>query len=124
MDKLLEGKLLNELSGILNWAIEGCLKWQKSELNEPDVIKNAVKAYRYSQDIVTYFLNEIVERKSNSRISKDDLYQTFVSFCENNDEESISKIAFGKRLKELKFIETKSGSTRYWNNISIRDDNT
>jgi putative DNA primase/helicase len=120
MDRSLEKKLLTELSGILNWAIEGCQKWQKSGLNPPEIVKNAVKAYRYSQDTVTWFKNEMIEKKAGSNISKEELYQHFIRFCDNNDEKCISKIAFGKRLKELNIIDDRSSITRYWTDISLK----
>ena len=39
-------KLSKELPGILNWAIQGCLEWQKQGLNPPQIILDQVKAYK------------------------------------------------------------------------------
>lgn len=49
-DDNLEDTLNTELSGILNWAIEGCLIWQKESLksNTPESINQAVAEYRES----------------------------------------------------------------------------
>jgi len=33
--RTLAQKLLGELPGILNWALEGCLEWQEQGLQEP-----------------------------------------------------------------------------------------
>ncbi|MEW4154193.1 hypothetical protein Q0N88_31100, partial [Bacillus thuringiensis] len=44
-DKKLPEKLSLEMPGILNWAIEGCLKWQQSELLKNDEnSKNVTKS--------------------------------------------------------------------------------
>jgi putative DNA primase/helicase len=123
-DDDLDQKLLTELSGILNWAIEGCLQWQMIKLAPPEKVRKAVERYRYSQDIVTYFLNEMVVEKENSRIVKDDLYQAFVTFCNDVDEYPINKITFGKRLIQLKIDESKSDSTRYWKDIALKEEIT
>src|SRR5690606_28111989 len=58
-DKKLEEKLSFEMPGILNWAIEGCLKWQRSGLKEPKVVADATGNYKEEMDILAPFLNEI-----------------------------------------------------------------
>ena len=40
-DRRLLDTLLGELSGILNWAIRGCLLWQKDGLGEVQVVQDA-----------------------------------------------------------------------------------
>lgn len=48
-----------ESSGILNWALEGCLDWQKQGINIPNEIKVAVKEYKDDMDILKEFLEEV-----------------------------------------------------------------
>ena len=45
-DPYLEQKLLAEKSGILNWLIEGLLRWRREGLAVPAVITNATDEYR------------------------------------------------------------------------------
>ena len=45
-DKTLGDKLIQELPGILNWAIEGCLAWQADELQTPQVVDDQVAEYK------------------------------------------------------------------------------
>jgi len=49
-DKALKEKLQAELSGILNWALEGCRLWVESGLQEPAAVTEAVDAYREESD--------------------------------------------------------------------------
>jgi putative DNA primase/helicase len=51
-DKKLKGALLEELPGILNWAIEGCLAWQHEGLRPPPRVLKATEAYRSDMDIL------------------------------------------------------------------------
>src|SRR5215475_2904260 len=44
-DKQLDRKLRAELSGILNWAVEGCLRWQAEGLGTPPVVQEAGAEY-------------------------------------------------------------------------------
>jgi putative DNA primase/helicase len=58
VDPKLGSKLLEELPGILNWAIEGCLEWQDKKLQEPDKVTKATEAYREETDIVAQFVRD------------------------------------------------------------------
>ena len=57
-DKHLREKLLEERSGILNWLIEGCLKWQRDGLREPPEVLEAVEQYRRESDPLADWLEE------------------------------------------------------------------
>jgi hypothetical protein len=45
-----------ELPGLLNWAIAGCLAWQKQGLQQPGIVTNATSEYRAEMDVVAQFL--------------------------------------------------------------------
>ena len=50
-DKSLPAKLLAELPGILNWALQGCLEWQKNGLGEPDAVTKATLLSRVTRSL-------------------------------------------------------------------------
>jgi len=50
-DKELPAKLRAEAPGILRWAVEGCLAWQKEKLNPPKAITSATTEYRSEQNL-------------------------------------------------------------------------
>ena len=45
-DKKLPEKLRAERSGILAWAVRGCLDWQKNGLGEAEEVRAATETYR------------------------------------------------------------------------------
>jgi putative DNA primase/helicase len=55
-DMRLQEKLDAEAPGILNWLIEGCLRWQEIAL--PDSVREDTQAYRHEQDVVDRFIDE------------------------------------------------------------------
>jgi putative DNA primase/helicase len=57
-DLLLEHKLKSEWPGILRWAIEGALAWQKDGLGCPAVIADATSEYLNEQNALSVWLNE------------------------------------------------------------------
>jgi len=58
IDETLPAKLEKELPGILNWAIEGCLKQQVDGLREPKSVTDAVEQYRRDQDTIGRFIED------------------------------------------------------------------
>jgi putative DNA primase/helicase len=59
-DKQLEAKLMQELPGILAWAVRGCLAWQQADsLGEPAAVMEATQQYREEMDDIGQFLTEV-----------------------------------------------------------------
>jgi putative DNA primase/helicase len=113
-------KLRQEHSGILNWAIKGCLDWQRAGLGEARAVVEATTSYREDEDELGEFINEMcweegeVERKA--------LYRTFKVWAEDRGNRYVPKQAtFSKRIGERAGIKPrKSGKQRYWTGISVR----
>ena len=60
-DKTLNGRLQAEAAGILAWAVQGCLEWQRRGLSAPAVVDEATHAYRKESDTLGNFLEECCE---------------------------------------------------------------
>lgn len=76
-DKELDVKLMAELPGILNWAIEGCLKWQKEGLTAPAAIMNVVSEYRDSNDRLAPFIAECLVADTHGCVYADDVWKAY-----------------------------------------------
>ena len=50
---LRENDLIPELPGILAWAVQGCLEWQKTGLQVPPEVEAETKKYRNEMDLVS-----------------------------------------------------------------------
>jgi len=100
-----EDILLHENSGILNWAISGCLGWQKEKLEpEPEGIQKAISGYRQEMDTIGLFLEECCELDEKETVKFSDLYETYKRWCEKGGERNfLSKKALGTALKERGF---------------------
>src|SRR4030095_9190084 len=51
-DRELHEKLRTEWPGILGWAIEGCLNWQREGLNPPAIVSEATDDYLATEDLL------------------------------------------------------------------------
>jgi putative DNA primase/helicase len=119
-DKYLEQRLLTEKSGILNWLIEGMLRWQSEGLNTPSIVLNATDEYRGEMDIIGNFFKERCVQQSGTSVKARELFRVYQQWCEENNELATSERMFGLRLKELGIAQKRCSDGRYWQDLGIQ----
>ena len=119
-DHQLPEKLAAELPGILNWALEGCLKWQKQGLQESQAVSQATAAYRGEMDMLSDFLAECCEDDSSEVVIVKDLYETYLGWCEENNERTVTKRLFGMMLMERGYKQGRNRKARYWEGLRLK----
>ncbi len=109
-DKNILTKLYLEGSGILNWMLEGCLRWQREGFTEAKAVQEATSDYFNENDVVGRFLNECTRKTENNetKIRFSDLYHFFNEWPEAIN---INRQKFSKLLKD-KGLETFQGAQR------------
>lgn len=122
IDDELPLKLEAELSGILAWAVEGCLAWQQSGLNEPREVTAATLAYRSEEDILADFIQDCCSLKTTATVPKADLHERYKRWCETTGSQPIAIKTLRTRLMERGIGEGKSGSIRYWRGITLIEE--
>lgn len=125
-DRHLVERLRGELPGILRWAIEGCLRWQRHGLSEPDAVLAATSAYRREMDSLGGFLEEHCVMAEHAQASAASLYQAYKAWLDENGEESVSQKAFGSALADRGFESRKAGPKRraHWFGIGLLNART
>lgn len=114
-DPNLTEKLLEELAGILAWAVRGCLEWQKAGLAPPDEVVQATDDYRESMDSMASFFEDRCEVGGSFSLSAANLYAGYTSWCDSANETPMGKKAFGISLAERGFRSMKgTGGVRRW----------
>ena len=73
-DGRLTEKLLRERDGILAWAIEGCLAWQRQRLDPPDCVLSATEEYFDEEDAIGDFLDEEAQCHAQARVAVADVF--------------------------------------------------
>lgn len=99
-DKNLGAKLRAELPGILNWAIEGCLEWQRSGLQPTAIVTQATKAYRGSMDLVGDWLDEKCELDVSFQSDSPALYASYKFWCDRSGIKPASRPSFYTMLED------------------------
>lgn len=112
-DPHLLNKLKLELPGILKWAIEGCLLWQRNGLIISQKIKEATSNYRSSEDVVGRFLDEQCLFGSELSIQANELFGKYIAWSRNNKESELSQKQFGEKVREHGILVKKSSCIIY-----------
>jgi putative DNA primase/helicase len=120
-DPMMPSKLFSEASGILNWAYEGCLRWQAEGLKDiPAAVIKALGDYRGENDVIGRFLTECV-RKGSGKIYSSHLYKAYSDWSLDTGEVRKNTIQFKHYLIRNGFKEGKDKKGVFWDGISFND---
>lgn len=120
-DKNLTKKLIMELPGIFNWALDGLKRLQdKDDFTIPPSSMAEVDDYRISNNPVAQFHTEHLEviditgSASKYGTLSQKVFDGFKIFCREQSLEPISAPEFGKRLNTLGIKGVKSNGKKYY----------
>ena len=102
-DPQLTDKLLCEADGILAWAVEGCLKYQREGLKPSAAMKRASAEYRKETDILGEWLETCCDVEPSAKIDQGMAYQNYRTFCMVNGVHPMSKKIFSRKLDERNY---------------------
>ena len=99
----LKNRLLkpHNLSGILNWLIEGCKKSQQPGAFEPpEKVQKATEEYRRSSDKVQNFVEDCLVESERSVLAAKDVYQEYSRWCSTSGYGVENKVTFFDDLRK------------------------
>lgn len=112
-DPHLQRKLRLELSGILNWILDGFRLWVEDGLQVPSAVSAATAAYRADSDPIGQFLSTATRRTPDARVTAKDLYANYCGWCRVNAVTPLSQTLVGRMLVERGYEKEKSGIITY-----------
>lgn len=111
MDKAEWWEASGELSGILNWAIEGARRLrQRGRFSSSATCASAVSDYRSTNNPARKFLVDHCISDPSAHVITKELYKKYTTWCEENGHRNpLASTAFGKEIR-------KAFSTAVYNN--------
>ena len=121
-DKNLTEKLIAENSGILNWLLKGYAMWKKEGHEEPPAVREANEEYRMDMDSVGTFVTDCLELDASLqwRLPTNMLYQTYIKWCNKNNERVMSQKWLGMRMSEKGFKRVITNGQRLWCGLAVK----
>lgn len=107
-DPRLKEKLLEELPGILNWALEGYRAYDEGGLQPPAEVLEAGATYREENDTFGAFMAEKCVQGPEAEAPSTDLYKAYSAWAIGAGERVMTQRAFSLALKERGFATRKS----------------
>jgi len=115
-------KLLPEITGILNWALEGCLKWQQEGMEVPEAVMVELEKYKSDMDPILRFIEDCCVVSETCKVRIPDLYENYIDWSHENKEYVLSSIKFSKKLADKGYKQSRIMNYRYWIGIGIADN--
>ncbi len=123
-DRLLEEKLKAEWPGILRWAIDGCLDWQRHGLVRPAVVTDATRDYFEAQDTFGAWLAEECDIEPGNTWKSATSAELFTAWSEYADaagERTGTRKSFADLLEKRGLASHKGGKgVRTFRGIRLR----
>ena len=122
-------ELKGELPAIMQWAIDGCILWQKEGLEKPKKVKELTDSYFEAEDIFADFLREVQEERQipdNNKVNSSWLFALYTEFLEKNGELPSTNKRMAQQLKKLGYKKevTNKGAFFFWKAIETqKNDN-
>ena len=102
-DAELSERLKAEWPGILQWAIKGCLLWQREGLRPAQAVRDATENYMTAEDAVTAWIDECCERRAGAWETGGDLFASWSSWATRAGETPGTARRFGQNLESRGF---------------------
>lgn len=122
-DKELSKKLEAEYPGILQWAIEGCLDWQKNGLIRPKSVTIATNKYFAEQNVLQQWMDQFCEVDlDNSYLFEPakSLFASYAKFLNDYGENKTTMKAFSQALQREGFVNDRSKHGVYYRHIRLK----
>jgi putative DNA primase/helicase len=125
-DQDLPAKLKAEASGVLAWAVNGCLAWQKIGLKEPHEVTTAIASYRSDSDVLGAFLKDNVIFEKDSSEKRKDIRSAYETWCEEAGYKPLGARKLAERLRANGVTETNiHRDGKYfngWEGVRLKND--
>jgi len=119
-DHGLAQKLLAEKDGILRWAIDGCLEWQRVGLKPPARVVSATEEYLEAEDALGRWLEECCDRNPSATTTTNELFGSWKTWSERGGEYTGTLRKFSEDVAKRGFARWKSNSQKGFRGIALK----
>ena len=99
------------LSGILNWCLEGFRMYADEGLTMPDSVREATKRYREQSDRLMMFRNQCLKNETGQELRAQSIYSRYKDWCADNGYKYENATNFRKKMEQFYVYQRR----RPWN---------
>ena len=113
-------RLVEELSGIFNWALVGLERLRQNEqFTVPNQVAKAREEYRLENDTESAFVSDWCQVGKTDEVTATDLYAAYKLWCEHNGHRPKSKNKVGSDWKRLGFLADHTRNGTVYRGVSL-----
>ena len=123
-DIYLKDKIIaNELPGVLAWAVEGCLKYQREGLIPPSSVLAATERFKEESNPMGIFLMDCCVIGEEQSAYNKILRNRYTDWCKKMACQPISQAQFSEALEALGFAKKRGGThgEYVWYGVGLRN---
>ena len=123
LDPRLPDELAGEATGILRWAVDGCLRWQRHGLGAPAAVTEATDEYHRDSDTLGSFIAACCLEVEGVQVRAGMFYDAYTHWCEASRVPEVDRIgvrAVGERMKRT--YRAVAGRHVTYDGIGLRDE--
>jgi putative DNA primase/helicase len=117
--KDMDERLRAEWPGILAWAVEGCMAWQRHGLGTSEQIDIATATYREDSNNVGQFVDEMCFLEPAAQERSGILYRGYQGWCQGQGQRPVSSNVFKERMEALGPSCRRSSNGVVWTGIRM-----
>ena len=110
-----------ELSGILAWAVRGCLEWQSRGLDVPASIAGATQRYRSESDVIGQWIAQRTEASAGARLTPALAYRDWREFAQAMGLSPGAQPLFTRRVRAAGVLYQKSNGLGVFPNLKLKE---
>jgi len=111
-----------ELSGLLNWSLEGLQRLRKNgEHSHSKGMEMIKKQWILKSNSFEGFLQEKLELEENSFITIKELKESYADFCITNKIKRVTPQEFNLKMREQGCEEKRNSRGRFWEGVKFKD---
>jgi putative DNA primase/helicase len=120
-DLKLAERLKEEWPGILSWAIDTCIEWQRIGLAPPNTVREATANYIEAEDSFGKWITIAIEVDPNAMAKTTDLFGSWCSFAQETREEVGTMKDFTEVMEARGFSKQHTREGNRWFGIRLRE---
>lgn len=127
-DTRLAERLIAELPGIFNWAVEGLRRFRgRGNFEIPLESQELLRAYQKSEDGFRRFIDECCCQGVNAKVKAAEIHRAYMRWARAGGERAMTAAAFGRRMSKEGFKSKPSDGRagdggRYYSGIMLMDE--
>ena len=117
----LKERLIEELPGIFNWAMEGLTRLNlNGGFTVSRLVEDLTRNYREEANTIAAFVNETCDTDSSYNVGSDTLYTRYRDWCRDNGYKAYNVRNFKVEMERLKFFWRRTMTLRIFEGLRLK----